>query len=111
LHETLLKLATGYEYEYEEREIVAGRNGSPERVKVIKQHKLPETSRQFKKSRPCANWVYRKKVTPALVRPMQVFLFCMKRKAYWSLFSHFGFLFKMTGALKFLRLKTPGWNH
>ena len=40
LHDALLKRATGYEYE--EREIVAGRDGSPERVKIIKRHMPPD---------------------------------------------------------------------
>ena len=40
LRDALLKRATGYEYE--EREVIAGRDGNPERVKVIKRHMPPD---------------------------------------------------------------------
>jgi len=40
LRDTLLKLATGYEYE--EREVIAGKNGKPEKVKVTKRYQKPD---------------------------------------------------------------------
>ena len=40
LRDALLRRATGYEYE--EREVVAGRDGNPERVKVMKKHMPPD---------------------------------------------------------------------
>lgn len=40
LRAALLKLAQGYEYE--EREVIAGKNGKPERVRVTKRYAQPD---------------------------------------------------------------------
>lgn len=38
--EALLKLASGYEYE--EKEVIAGKNGQPERVRITRRHVPPD---------------------------------------------------------------------
>ena len=40
LREALLKRAVGYEYE--ERRVIAGKDGKPERVEVIRRHVPPD---------------------------------------------------------------------